>query len=87
MPPGFKNPLGHYYMETSASGIGIHATNNPYSIGCYVSHGCIRMLPQEMAQLFPQVAVGTPVKIIYRPIKLAVTPEGRVFSGSAPRCL
>ena len=39
-----------------------------------MSHGCIRMLPQEMVQLFPQIEVGTPVKIIYRPIKLAVTP-------------
>ncbi len=84
VPPGPKNPLGHYYMETSASGIGIHATNNPYSIGRYVSHGCIRMLPDEMVQLYPQIAVGTPVKIIYRPIKLAVTPEGRVFLEAHP---
>jgi L,D-transpeptidase ErfK/SrfK len=84
VPPGPKNPLGHYYMETSASGIGIHATNQPASIGYYVSHGCIRMLPQEMAQLFPQVAVGTRVKIIYRPIKLAVAPEGRVFLEAHP---
>ncbi len=84
VPPGPKNPLGHYYMETSASGIGIHATNQPASIGFYGSHGCIRMLPEEMAQLFPQVAVGTPVKIIYRPIKLAVTAEGRVFLEAHP---
>jgi L,D-transpeptidase ErfK/SrfK len=37
------------------------------------------MLPEEIAQLFPQVEVGTPVKIVYRPIKLAVTPEGRIY--------
>ncbi len=84
VPPGPNNPLGHYYMETSATGIGIHATNRPWSVGYYVSHGCIRMLPQEIAQLFPQLEVGTPVKIIYRPLKLAVTPEGRVFLEAHP---
>jgi L,D-transpeptidase ErfK/SrfK len=79
VPPGPKNPLGKFYMGTSAAGVGIHATNRPWSVGYYVSHGCMRMLPSEISQLFPQVRVGTPVKIIYRPIKLAVTPEGRVY--------
>jgi L,D-transpeptidase ErfK/SrfK len=84
VPPGPKNPLGQYYMETSAWGIGIHATNRPASVGYFVSHGCIRMLPQEIAQLFPRIEAGTPVKIIYRPIKLAVTAEGRVFLEAHP---
>jgi L,D-transpeptidase ErfK/SrfK len=79
VPPGPKNPLGQYFMATSASGVGIHATNRPWSVGSYVSHGCMRMLPQEISQFFPQIAVGTPVKIIYRPIKLAVTSEGRIY--------
>lgn len=79
VPPGPQNPLGKYFMATSATGVGIHATNRPWSVGSYVSHGCMRMLPQEISQLFPQVTVGTPVKIIYRPIKLAVSPEGRIY--------
>ena len=66
-------------MLTSAEGVGIHATNRPWSVGSYASHGCIRMLPNEIEKLFPEVTVGTPVKIIYRPIKLAVTPEGRIY--------
>ena len=49
-----------------------------------MSHGCIRMLPNEIEQLFPQVEVGTPVKIIYRPIKLALTPQGRVYLEANP---
>ena len=49
-----------------------------------MSHGCIRMLPNEIEQLFPQVEVGTPVKIIYRPIKLALTPQGRVYLEAVP---
>jgi L,D-transpeptidase ErfK/SrfK len=77
--PGPKNPLGKFYMGTTAAGVGIHATNRPWSVGYSVSHGCIRMLPHEIEQLFPQIEVGTPVKIIYRPIKIAVTPQGRVY--------
>ena len=82
--PAPKNPLGNYCMGTSAEGVGIHATNRPWSVGYLVSHGCIRMLPQEIAQFFPQIEVGTPVKIIYRPVKLAVTPEGRVYLEAHP---
>ncbi|MFA5110532.1 MAG: L,D-transpeptidase [Desulfobaccales bacterium] len=84
VPPGPKNPLGKFFMATSASGVGIHATNRPWSVGSYVSHGCIRMLPDEISQLFPQVEVGTPIKIIYRPIKMALTPEGRVYLEANP---
>ncbi len=79
VPPGPKNPLGKFYMGTTAAGVGIHATNRPWSVGYSVSHGCMRMLPNEIEQLFPQIPVGTPVKIIYRPIKIAVTPQGRVY--------
>jgi L,D-transpeptidase ErfK/SrfK len=79
VPPGPKNPLGKFYMGTTAAGVGIHATNRPWSVGYFVSHGCIRMLPHEIEQLFSQIPVGTPVKIIYRPIKIAVTPQGRVY--------
>jgi L,D-transpeptidase ErfK/SrfK len=79
VPPGPKNPLGKFYMGTTAAGVGIHATNRPWSVGYSVSHGCIRMLPNEIEQLFPQIPVHTPVKIIYRPIKIAVTPQGRVY--------
>jgi L,D-transpeptidase ErfK/SrfK len=84
VPPGPKNPLGKFFMGTSAEGVGIHATNRPWSVGYYVSHGCIRMLPEEISQLFPKIAVGTPVKIIYRPVKLALTPEGRIYLEAHP---
>jgi L,D-transpeptidase ErfK/SrfK len=79
VPPGPKNPLGKFWLGTTAAGVGIHATNRPWSVGSSVSHGCIRMLPDEIEQLFPQIAVGTPVKIVYRPLKLALTPQGRVY--------
>ncbi len=84
VPPGPKNPLGKFCLGTTASGVAIHATNRPWSVGYFVSHGCIRMLPNEIEQLYPQVEVGTTLKIIYRPIKLALTPQGRVYLEAIP---
>lgn len=84
VPPGPKNPLGKFFMLTSAEGVGIHATNRPWSVGYYVSHGCIRMLPEEIEKLFPQISLGTPVKIIYRPLKMALSPQGRIFLEAHP---
>lgn len=84
VPPGPQNPLGKFWMGTSADGVGIHATNRPWSVGHFVSHGCIRMLPQEIEQLFPQVEVGTLVKIIYQPVKMALTRQGRIYLEAHP---
>jgi L,D-transpeptidase ErfK/SrfK len=79
VPPGPKNPLGSFWMATSAPGVGFHATTSPWSVGRYASHGCFRMLTDQIEELFNQIEVGTPVKIIYKPLKLAVTPDNRIF--------
>jgi lipoprotein-anchoring transpeptidase ErfK/SrfK len=39
----------------------IHGTNNPGSIGGFVSHGCIRMYNQDVTDLYDRVGIGTPV--------------------------
>jgi len=52
---GLSIPHGNY---------GIHGTNNPSSIGGYVSNGCIRMYNHDVEELFPRVSIGTPVEII-----------------------
>jgi hypothetical protein len=65
VPPGPGNPLGHRWMRISASGYGIHATNEPNSIGQARSHGCIRMSRGDAEDLFDRVVVGTPVEITY----------------------
>jgi L,D-transpeptidase ErfK/SrfK len=44
----------------------------------------MRMLPDEIAQLFPQVDVGAPVRIIYQPVKMALTRQGRIFLEAHP---
>jgi L,D-transpeptidase ErfK/SrfK len=84
VPPGPQNPLGKYWMGTTAAGVGIHATNHPWTVGYSVSHGCIRMLPGEIARLYPQIELGTPVDIIYQPLKIALTPQGRVYLEANP---
>jgi L,D-transpeptidase ErfK/SrfK len=73
VPPGPDNPLGAYAMRLAA-GNGtylIHGTNNPIAVGLAVTHGCIRMYPDDVAALFPLVPVGTPVRLINDPIKVA----------------
>jgi L,D-transpeptidase ErfK/SrfK len=73
VPPGPDNPLGAYAMRLAA-GNGtylIHGTNNPIAVGLAVTHGCIRMYPDDVAALFPMIPVGTPVRLINDPVKVA----------------
>jgi L,D-transpeptidase ErfK/SrfK len=70
VPPGPRNPLGHYALNLAWKGYVIHGTNQPYGIGRRVSSGCIRLYPEDIALLFRLVSVGTPVTIVYQPVKL-----------------
>jgi lipoprotein-anchoring transpeptidase ErfK/SrfK len=64
VPPGPGNPLGTRWMGLSAPGVGIHGTDDPWSIGHSESHGCIRMQVPDAEWLYGHVRVGTPVFII-----------------------
>lgn len=79
VPPGADNPLGKYALRTSLPGILIHSTSKPWSIYTFASHGCIRVHPDRMEELFKVVKLNTPGEIIYQPVKVATTKEGRVF--------
>lgn len=72
IPPGPDNPLGQYALRLGAWSILIHGTNNPYSIGKNASHGCIRMYPEDIAELFERVSIGTRVYIIDQPFKIGL---------------
>ena len=78
VPPGPDNPLGDYWMAFSEERHGIHGTNEPYGVGRRVSHGCIRLYPEDIKDLYRRVRVGTPVKVTYQPIKLA-RHNGRLY--------
>lgn len=72
VPPGPDNPLGNYAMRLGLAGAYlIHGTNNPIAVGMAVTHGCIRMYPEDIEELFPMVAVGTPVYLVNEPVKVA----------------
>ena len=64
VPPGPNNPLGTRWMGLSAPGVGIHGTDEPWSIGHSESHGCIRMQVVSAEWLFNRVRIGTPVFIV-----------------------
>jgi L,D-transpeptidase ErfK/SrfK len=73
VPAGPDNPLGDFALRLAA-GEGeymIHGTNNPTAVGMSVTHGCIRMYPEDVAALFPLVAVGTKVWLVNEPVKVA----------------
>ncbi|MDD2736373.1 MAG: L,D-transpeptidase family protein [Desulfuromonadaceae bacterium] len=79
VPPGPENPLGKYAIKTSIPGILIHSTTKPSSIYSFSSHGCIRLSPDQMEGIYPQIKVNTRGEIVYKPVKLAVTNNGRVY--------
>lgn len=62
-PGGPLSVFGTYWLGLSKPHYGIHGTNNPASIGKYVSHGCIRMYNQDVNYLANLVPIGTPVRI------------------------
>ncbi|MGO0062820.1 L,D-transpeptidase [Brevibacillus fluminis] len=62
-PGGTLSPFGTLWLGLSKPHYGIHGTNNPASIGHYVSHGCIRMFNQDVNELGRMVPLGTPVRI------------------------
>jgi len=70
VPPGPDNPLGNYAMRLGLPGYLIHGTNRPSGVGMRVTHGCIRMFPEDIDYLFGLVATNTPVRIINDPVKV-----------------
>jgi L,D-transpeptidase ErfK/SrfK len=79
LPPGPDNPLGRYKIKTSFPTIDIHETIQPSSIYRFMSHGCIRVLPEHMERFFEEVEINTTGELLYKPIKIARSPEGRIF--------
>ncbi|MBA4372919.1 MAG: hypothetical protein C0402_08650 [Thermodesulfovibrio sp.] len=79
VPPGPTNPLGRYAIKTSIAGILIHETIKPQSVYHFRSHGCVRVMPEHMEKFFERVEVNTQGELVYLPVKVALSPEGRVF--------
>ena len=70
VPAGPDNPLGTRAMRLGLPGYLIHGTNRPAGVGMRVTHGCLRMFPEDIRYLFEYVAVNTSVRIINEPVKI-----------------
>ena len=70
VPPGPENPLGTRAMRLGLPGYLIHGTNRPAGVGMRVSHGCVRMFPEDIEFLFDRIPLKTAVRIINVPVKL-----------------
>lgn len=71
-PPGPDNPMGMLALKTGLPGIFIHATNRPWGVGLRVSHGCLHLYPEDAAEIFPNIAVGTSIRFIDEPFVFGV---------------
>ncbi len=70
VPGGPDNPLGRHALRLGIPGYLIHGTNKPYGIGMRVTHGCVRMYPEDIEALFPLVPEGTLVHIVNQAVKI-----------------
>lgn len=78
VPPGPDNPLGSHALRLSGGPVLIHGTNKPWGVGRKASHGCIRLYPEDIPQLFQLVQLGERTVIVRQPVKIGLG-NGRVF--------
>lgn len=67
VPPGPDNPLGVHMMRLGWPSYLIHGTNKPYGVGLRSSHGCMRFYPEDIAELYEKIPVGTKVTVVNQP--------------------
>ncbi len=83
VPPGPDNPLGSHALYFAWPTYLIHGTNRPWGIGRRVSHGCIRLYPEDIARLYAMVPIGTPVHVIDQVVKVGWA-DGELFVEAHP---
>ncbi|HEX4153051.1 MAG TPA: L,D-transpeptidase family protein [Steroidobacteraceae bacterium] len=67
VPAGPDNPLGAYAFRLSWPSYLIHGTNKPYGVGMRTSHGCMRLYPEDIAEFFDMIPIGTKVTVVDQP--------------------
>ncbi len=84
VPPGPDNPLGSRVLKLGMPGYLIHGTNQPSGVGMRVSHGCVRLYPEDIEFLYELVGIGVPVTIINEPYLLGRIGDEWYFESHAP---
>jgi L,D-transpeptidase ErfK/SrfK len=84
VPPGPDNPLGNRVLKLDMPGYLIHGTNAPYGVGMRVSHGCVRLYPENIEVLYALVDVGEVVTIINEPYQFGQRDGALYFEAHTP---
>jgi L,D-transpeptidase ErfK/SrfK len=84
VPPGPDNPLGHRVLQLDMPGYLIHGTNSPYGVGMRVSHGCVRLYPENIEVLYELVEIGESVTIVNEPFQFGYRGDALYFEAHAP---
>jgi L,D-transpeptidase ErfK/SrfK len=84
VPPGPDNPLGTRALYLGIPGYLLHGTNKPFGLGMRVTHGCIRLFPEDVEALFDMVGVGTRVTLVNQPYKLGWGEDGLYLEAHRP---
>ena len=84
VPPGPDNPLGKHALRLGLPGYLIHGTNRPSGVGMRVTHGCIRMFPEDIEALYSVIPPGTEVHIVNQPYKLGWGEAGLYLEAHPP---
>lgn len=84
VPPGPDNPLGHRVLKLDMPGYLIHGTNAPYGVGMRVSHGCVRLYPENIEALYTLVDIGEAVTIINEPYQFGRRNGDLYFEAHTP---
>lgn len=78
---GPDNPLGNRVLKLDIPGYLIHGTNQPYGVGMRVSHGCVRLYPENIELLYDLVEVGAEVRIVNEPFLVGFKDGDIYFEG------
>ena len=84
VPPGPDNPLGNRVLKLDMPGYLIHGTNQPYGVGMRVSHGCVRLYPENIEVLYTLVDIGEAVTIINEPYQFGQRDGALYFEAHEP---
>jgi L,D-transpeptidase ErfK/SrfK len=78
VPPGPDNPMGEYRIRMSKGDYSIHGTDTPWAIGRETTHGCIRLYPEDIGELYSLVKPSMRGELVYEPVKVGES-DGRVY--------
>jgi L,D-transpeptidase ErfK/SrfK len=86
IPPGPDNPLGEYALRLGIPGGSylIHGTNRPAGVGMQVTHGCIRMFPEDIAEFYTMIPVSTKVNLVDQTTKIGWSRGALYVERQAP---